>query len=193
MTVTEQEFIASLRNSNEEVFEVVFKSYYGRLCNFANTFVGDTFEAEEMVQHTFLTIWENREEISIHTSLKSYLYRSVHNNCLNRIKHLKVRKTHSDRMLLQCEPSFDNASQHIISSELEAQINKAVQQMPQQCRTVFVLSRFENCTYAEIAEQLGISIKTVEKHMMKALKIMREELKEYLPYLLWILTFNSLN
>lgn len=193
MTVTEQEFIAGLRESNEVIFENVFKSYYSRLCNFANTIVCDSFEAEEMVQHTFLTIWENREVISIHTSLKSYLYRAVHNHCLNRVKHLKVRKAHSDFMKYQDEPVFDNASQHIISSELEQQINKAIQEMPQQCRTVFVLSRFENLTYAEIAEQMDISIKTVEKHMMKALKIMREDLKDYLPYLLWLLTYESLN
>lgn len=146
-----------------------------------------------MVQHTFLTIWENRQEISIHTSLKSYLYRSVHNNCLNRIKHLKVRQAHSDSVRHEAEPSFDNASQHIISSELEQQINRAIQAMPQQCRTVFMLSRFENLTYAEIAEKMEISIKTVEKHMMKALKILREDLKDYLPYLLLFLTFNNWN
>jgi RNA polymerase sigma-70 factor (ECF subfamily) len=193
LAVTEKDFIAGLRNNDELVFEQVFRDYYDRLCNFANTFLKDAFEAEEMVQHTFLTIWENRDCLVVHTSLKSYLYRAVHNNCLNRIKHLKVRTNHSNLLKLQAEPEFDNASQHIISNELEQQISKAIDELPQQCRTAFMLSRFENLSYAEIAEQMNISAKTVDKHIVKALKHMRGHLKEYLPVVLLILAIKYWN
>lgn len=193
LTVSEKDFVSGLRESNEVVFEQVFKSYYERLCNFANTFLNDSFEAEEMVQHTFLTIWENRDCLVVHTSLKSYLYRAVHNNCLNRIKHLKVRAAHSNSVKLQAEPTFDNASQYIISNELERQIYQAIDELPPQCQTAFKLSRFENLSYAEIAEQMNISAKTVDKHMVRALKHLRVYLKEYLPVLLLILSIKHWN
>ena len=185
--VTDSEFVAGIRNSDEAAFENVFRSYYERLCNYANTMLYDVDEAEEVVQNTFLTLWEQRDSIEIHTSMKSYLYRAVHNSCLNRIKHNKVKQMHGEHVRYNTESSIEGTSQMVIGKELEQQINAAIESMPQQCRTVFVLSRYENLTYAEIAEQLKISIKTVDKHMVKALKILRERLKEYLPLLLWLL------
>ena len=184
MLPTDTELINELHNSNEQVFENLFRVYYDRLCNYANTIVKDTDEAEEMVQHTFLSLWENRERIAIHTSVKSYLYRAVHNGCLNKLKHNKVRQKHDDYYKLQADNAFENGAEELLGNELEKQITDAINTLPPQCKTVFVLSRFENLTYAEIAEQLEISIKTVDKHMVKALKIMREHLKEYLPILI---------
>jgi RNA polymerase sigma-70 factor (family 1) len=181
---TDTELIHGLRQSNELVFENLFRAYYDRLCNYANTIVKDTDEAEEMVQHTFLTLWENRESIAIHTSVKSYLYRAVHNGCLNKLKHNKVRQKHDDYYKTQAENVFENGAQELLGNELEKQITEAINTLPPQCKTVFMLSRFENLTYAEIAEQLDISIKTVDKHMVKALKIMRGHLKDYLPILI---------
>jgi RNA polymerase sigma-70 factor (family 1) len=184
LEVSEKEFVIALRKGDELVYEKVFKNYYGRLCNYANTIVKDVNEAEEMVQGTFLALWENRETLLIHTSVKSYLYRAVHNTCLNRLKHLKVKQVHSEHYKYVTDVAFESTAQNIYGDELQQQINQAIESMPHQCRTVFMLSRFENLTYAEIAAQLKISVKTVDKHMVKALKIMRENLKEYLPILI---------
>lgn len=177
------QYINGLRHSNEEVYEQLFRCYYERLCNYANTIVKNDDEAEEIVQTTFLQLWEKRLEVEIHTSMKSYLYRMVHNTCLNRLKHQKVKQLHSEYCQNQTEEFGNCASSELIGKELQLQINKAIDMMPNQCKTVFELSRFENLTYSEIAEHLNISIKTVEKHKMKALKILREQLKDYLPIL----------
>jgi RNA polymerase sigma-70 factor (family 1) len=187
----QSQFVSALRDGDEVVYELVFKDYYNSLCNYAHSIVEDLDEAEEMVQNTFLTLWENRLEINIHTSVKSYLYQAVHNNCLNRLKHEKVRQAYGKYKQQTADDLYDSVSQQLISKELQLQIKDAIEALPDQCRRVFELSRFEYLTYAEIAEQLGISIKTVEKHMIKALKHMREHLKDYLPILLLLMTYKN--
>lgn len=187
MELLDRNIVDALRQGDEQVFETIFRTYYERLCNYANTILNDMDEAEEMVQGAFLTVWEKHDTLEIHTSVKSYLYRAVHNSCLNRVKHYKVRKTYGDAVKKQSEPLHDDASQDLIGSELDAIVANAIDSLPDQCRLVFKLSRFENLTYAEIAEQLGISVKTVENHMVKALKVLREKLKDYLPVLIWLL------
>lgn len=187
MELLDRNIVEALRQGDEQVFETIFKTYYERLCNYANTILNDMDEAEEMVQGAFLTVWEKHDTLEIHTSVKSYLYRAVHNSCLNRVKHYKVRKTYGDSVKNQTELLHDDASQDLIGSELDAIVANAIDSLPDQCRLVFKLSRFENLTYAEIAEQLGISVKTVENHMVKALKVLREKLKDYLPVLIWLL------
>jgi RNA polymerase sigma-70 factor (ECF subfamily) len=187
VSVTGKELALALQNGDEVVYEQVFRDYYERLCNYANTLINDMDEAEEMVQSTFLILWEKRESIDIHTSVKSYLYQAVHNHCLNRLKHFKVRQAHTEHFKYHNEAGFDNNSQQLIFDELEKEVNNAIESLPDQCRHVFKLSRFENLTYAEIAEQLNISVKTIENHMGKALRILRERLKEYLPLLIWFL------
>ena len=187
MELLDRNIVEALRQGDEQVFETIFRTYYERLCNYANTILNDMDEAEEMVQSAFLTVWEKHDTLEIHTSVKSYLYRAVHNSCLNRVKHFKVRKTYGDSVKNQTELLHDDASQDLIGSELDAIVANAIDSLPDQCRLVFKLSRFENLTYAEIAEQLGISVKTVENHMVKALKVLREKLKDYLPVLIWLL------
>jgi RNA polymerase sigma-70 factor (family 1) len=193
LTFSDKDVVLELRNGNEMVFEAVFKDYYERLCNYANTYINNMTEAEEMVQGAFLALWERHEVIDIHTSLKSYLYKAVHNNCVNRIKHFQVRREHREEYLHYADIEYEQVSDAVIGKELEQKINSAIESLPPQCQKVFRLSRFEYLTYNEIAEKLGISVKTIENHMIKALRILREELKEYLPLLLWLLWFKNVN
>jgi RNA polymerase sigma-70 factor (ECF subfamily) len=173
-----------LKEGDVNAFEMFFKTWYQPLCNYAYTFIQDKDEAEEIVQSAFLSVWEKRETIDIKTSLKSYLYTMVRNTSLNVIKHEKIKQKYVGEALALEERAHDGVAQTVLSAELESKIQEAIEALPEQCRLVFKLSRFEELKYAEIAAQLEISIKTVENHMGKALKIMREQLKEYLPVLI---------
>jgi RNA polymerase sigma-70 factor, ECF subfamily len=163
---------------------MIFRTYYQPLCTYAYTFLQDKEEAEEIVQGTFLSVWEKRQTIAIHTAVKPYLYAMVRNACLNVIKHEKIKQKHAAEEIALSPISHDSVAHAVATSELELKIHQAMEKLPEQCRLVFKLSRFEELKYAEIAEQLSISIKTVENHMGKALKIMREQLKDYLPLLI---------
>jgi RNA polymerase sigma-70 factor (ECF subfamily) len=180
----EQQVLVVLKEGRESAFEMLFKTYYKPLCNYAYSFLSDKDEAEEVVQTAFITVWDKRQTIEIQTSIKSYLYRMVRNSCLNVIKHDKIKQQHAAYEMAGGEPSHEGVSQSVISSELEQKIYEAMKALPEQCRLVFQLSRFEELKYAEIATQLDISVKTVENQMGKALKIMREKLKEFLPLFL---------
>lgn len=187
MFISADEFVTGLRNSDELVFEKVFKGYYEVLCNYANTIICNIDEAEEIVQNTYLTIWDKRDKLDIHTSIKSYLYKAVYNNCLNWMKHYRVQQKHVEATRHQTVLYIDDSSEQLLGIELEQQIGLAINSIPKKCRTVFKLSRFENLTYSEIADQLNLSVKTVDNHMIKALKILREKLKDYLPLFLLLL------
>lgn len=141
-------------------------------------------EAEEMVQNAFLTIWEKRASLEVHTSLKSYLYRAVYNSSLNHVKHLKVQQKHEAFYRNTTTLEHENAIEQLMENELHALAQKAIEELPSQCRMVFKLSRYENLSYNEIAEQMNLSVKTVENHIIRALKALRIKLKEYLPLLL---------
>ena len=184
MDLPEQQQIEALVAGDITAFEMIFRTYYQPLCNYAYTFLQDKENAEEIVQSTFLNVWEKRETLSIRTGVKPYLYAMVRNACLNVIKHEKIKQKHAVEELAVGVHSYDSVSHTVAGSELELKIQQAMEQLPEQCRLVFKLSRFEELKYSEIADQLKISIKTVENHMGKALKIMREQLKDYLPLLL---------
>ncbi len=137
------------------------------------------------MQDVFFKIWERRELLEITTSLKAYLYRSVHNACLNHIKHQKVKQAYSDFYRENHEEQDDHNPSD--QQELEQQVMDAMDALPEKCREVFELSRFEGLKYREIAERLSISEKTVENQMGKAFKILREKLSVYLKgTLIWI-------
>jgi RNA polymerase sigma-70 factor, ECF subfamily len=178
--LTEQNLYGALREGKLTAFEMIFKTYYQPLCQYAYSFLNDKDEAEEVVQSTFIIVWEKREQFEVQTSFRSYLYRMVRNACLNVIKHSHVKQAHLKFARAAGEPRHEQVSDEVLSTELELKIAEAMLTLPDQCRRVFQLSRFEELRYQEIAEQLNISVKTVENHMGKALKIMRTQLKDYL-------------
>jgi RNA polymerase sigma-70 factor (ECF subfamily) len=172
---------------NEPSFDVLFKTWYAPLVRYAFSFTeGDQVEAEELVQDAFVKLWSQWNTIDIQHSAKAYLYRMVHNLALNRLRSGKVQVRYIQHQTRQMEHEFESA--HEIP-ELQDKIQKALKNLPAQCRQVFELSRFEELKYREIADQLGISIKTVETHMGKALRVMRLELAEYLTLLAALLHF----
>ena len=182
----ENEIGKSLQNGNEGAIEMLFRSHYKKLCNYAYTLLLDADESEEAVQQVFIRLWEKRDIMEINTSIQSYLYCAVRNTSLNKIKHNKVRKGYAEEvtaMAQQAEP----ATHITFQNELQGQIHSAIESLPVQCRLIFKLSRFEELKYSEIAEQLGISIKTVENQMGKALKIMRVKLIDYLAVILLLM------
>lgn len=185
----EQDILSAIRDGDERAFESVFRQYYAPLCRYARQLLPDTDEAEEEVQAMFLAVWEKRDELYISVSLKSYLYRAVHNRCLNRIKHASVREEHREHTRYLGEATVESPMHMLLGDELAVLVQRAIQKLPEQCRLAFTLSRFEELKYGEIADQLGISSKTVENQIGKALRILRTELSEYLPVLLmWLLS-----
>jgi RNA polymerase sigma-70 factor, ECF subfamily len=185
--LTDQQYLSALKTGDITAFEMLFRNYYQPLCNYAYTFVQDRDEAEEIVQSTFMSVWEKREALEIRTAVKPYLYAMVRNACLNVIKHEKIKQVHAAGELAVAERSVESVTRTVVAAELEDKIQEALLKLPEQCRLVFKLSRFEELKYAEIASQLNISIKTVENQMGKALKIMRDQLSDYLPMLIIIM------
>lgn len=179
--------ISELKRGSERAFETIFRTHYVALCTYANSMLQDTVEAEEVVQASFLALWEAKQELDIHTSLKAYLYRMVHNRCLNKIKHVKIMEVHADEVRYLSNDSLNYTDEEIIGSELKHRIAAAIELLPSQCKVVFKLSRNEGLTYAEIAQKLGVSTKAVDKQIVRALRILREELKDYIPAILLIL------
>jgi RNA polymerase sigma-70 factor (ECF subfamily) len=180
----DNQVLDTIKSGNENAYEMIFKSYYQPLCRYAYTFLHDKEESEEVVQSVFISLWEKRSMLDIQTSFKAYLFRMVRNSCLNVIKHEKVKKQHVAHEMAVAEVSYNSVAEKVSANELSLKITEAMKALPEQCRMVFQLSRFEELKYQEIADQLNISIKTVENHMGKALKIMREQLKDYLPLFL---------
>ncbi|MBL7943372.1 MAG: RNA polymerase sigma-70 factor, partial [Flavobacteriales bacterium] len=133
-----------------------------------------------VVQALFIELWERRNEIRLENPGPSYLFRAVRNRSLNVLKHEKVKREYAADSVRTTETAIHIQPE---TADLNSRIEKAMMKLPEQCRLVFRMSRFEELKYAEIAEKLGISIKTVENQMGKALRIMREELKDYLPLL----------
>jgi RNA polymerase sigma-70 factor (ECF subfamily) len=186
---SDEENYRAIKEGNQIAFEMIFKTHYKPLCHYAHSFLNDKNEAEEVVQTTFIKIWEKKNELSVQSSLKAYLYSMVRNGCLNVIKHEKVKQLHAKWHVQETERSRELVEEKVLSNDLESKIYLAMKALPEQCRLVFQLSRFEELKYQEIADQLQISVKTVENQMGKALKIMRTQLKEYLP--LYVLFLNN--
>lgn len=172
---------------SEQEFEQVFKSHFKALHAYACTILKEEAMAEEIVQQVFFKLWEKKDQLEIIQSLKAYLYRSVYNECLNYLKHQKVKQTHKSHTIYTTQEGAENVAGKLQAKELERKIAEALNQLPEQCRTIFQMSRFEELKYREIADRLNLSVKTIENQMGKALKIMRMQLIEYLPSLIVML------
>jgi len=170
-------------------FERMFRDHYGVLCSYANGFLHDLDASEEVVQEVMLKIWENRSSIVFTSSVKSYLFRAVRNGCLNLLKHLSVKEEYRSYREREADTLHRSPEDEVMVSELESKIREAIDRLPIERRKVFIMSRYDGLSYQEIAAGLGISVKTVENQMGKALKTLREELSDYLPFVLLLFYF----
>lgn len=182
--------IQMVKAQDEQAFEQLFKTYFKSLHAYALTILNSEAVAEEMVQQVFYKLWERKEQLDVHTSVKAYLYRSVHNESLNYLKHHSIKSKHQTYAMQQQQNSHEHsAGEKLAGRELEQQIRQALNDLPEQCRTIFQLSRYEELKYREIADQLGLSIKTVEAQMGKALRLLRLRLADFLAIILTILLY----
>jgi len=183
---TEKILFTRAQEGDEDSFEILFNYYYPRLCTYASVFVKYPDVAEEIVQETFIRVWEKRTMISIRKTFKAYLYRSVHNKCIN---YLKGKKYLSDRdetfrneVLKQTELNSTNMDAEIIdkivSEEFETEFRKALKSLPPQCLEVFMMCRNEKLSYSETAEKMGISVNTVKTQMKRALLKLKDSLEK---------------
>jgi RNA polymerase sigma-70 factor (ECF subfamily) len=180
--ILEGELINGLKEGDKSAFSFLFKMYYTPLCTYASTIIKLPNLAEEVVQESFIKIWENRQQIRIDSSLRAYFYRCIHNNCLNYIKNLNVNQRRTDivtkEITYHAELATLNFSEEIldkiVSDELEIFFDKIIDELPGQCKEIFCLSRYEQLTYPEIAEKLQISVNTVKTQISRALDKLRD-------------------
>jgi RNA polymerase sigma-70 factor (ECF subfamily) len=170
-----------IKLGDEKSFELLFRRYYGHLCLYAVRFTQNNPEAEEIVQDLFAKIWEKKEQLTISTSVKNYLFRSVKNHCLNFLQHSQIKNQYSQKVCSEANDLKESEDTNYIEIDMLRKIEESIQALPEKRRKIFRLSRQEGLKYREIAEKLGISIKTVETQMGLAIKTLREKLKDFLP------------
>lgn len=168
-------------------YELLFRSNFKGLCFFAQKYVKDFETAKEIVQDAFVILWEKREGMDADRSVKSYLTTTIHNKCHNYLRD--NRKFNTEILSLEnlVHPDGYAQADKLVENELSNEINKAITELPEKCRQIFLMSRNENLKYHEIAYKLAISVKTVETQMSKALQHMRLRLAEYLVALIVLL------
>jgi RNA polymerase sigma-70 factor, ECF subfamily len=193
---SDKELYIKIKEGNQDAFEFVFLRYYGDLCSYAQSIIHHKESSEEIVQDVFVKLWELRETLDVNTSLKSYLYRTVHNFCLNKIDHWKVRDNYSKKVISEYNPdalqfvpfSDDYPIANLIVKELEEKIKDSISALPEHCRDIFLLIRMKGLSYQEAANKLNISVNTVKTQMHRAVIKLKEMLQEYLP-IIWIFSF----
>ena len=184
-------FIERIKSGEKAAFKKVYDENFVLLFNLGLQYLEDQDEAREVVQNAFLKLWEVRTDIHADSNLRNYLFTLVKNSCLNQLKrkqliinhHEKIRRKELD---YQYESLQRLAYDYMEYNELKDKIDEAIEQLPDHCKRVFCLSRFDGLKNSEIAIQLEISEKTVEAHITKALKILRVELKQYLSILFFL-------
>lgn len=189
MEIDEREFLESLRKGVSSSYVFLFNRYYSGLVVYAKHLLGSETHAEDIVHDIFTSLWEKRETLDVTISIKSYLFASVRNRCLNHLIHQRVHDEYQEAVLHKGDVSGMLTWDYYVESELSEMIEKAIDKLPPQCRKIFIMSRFEEKTAQEIADNLSISPRTVEKHIEKALRLLRLELQDYLPLglLLWLI------
>lgn len=193
MEYTERLIIEQLKQGNEDAYRYIYDHHYVLLCHVSNQYVGDRFLAETIVGDVIFHLWEIRDSLHITTSVRRYLMKAVRNRCLDYLSSEYKRREVSFSALAPEDLPEDRLLQSdnypfgmLLERELEAEIHKAIEKLPVECRRVFEKSRFEGKKFKEISEELGISVNTVKYHIKNALSSLQNELSKYLLILLLI-------
>jgi|WetSurMetagenome_2_1015567.scaffolds.fasta_scaffold190052_2 RNA polymerase sigma-70 factor, ECF subfamily len=176
-----------IQDGDEKAFDSLFRELYPLLLSFAFRILRKKPDAEEITQDAFINLWKQRDTIEIKGSLKSYLYQAVHNLSLNRLEHFKTKKflpnnNTLDRgqwdLIRDTYVVNDDLIEMIESKDTESIILKAIEELPQRCREIFILSRFDNLGYDEISKKLNISENTIRVQIFRALKAISETIRK---------------
>ena len=177
----EQTILDGIRQGNKNAFNRMFVHFYSPLCEYASQFVSDA-DAEEIVQDMMVHVWENRKNLAVEVSLKSYLFVSVKNRCFNAIRDRKARERIHQHLYEKMKDQIESPDYYMLN-ELAIHLEKAINELPEGYRETFRMSRFGEMSNAAIAKKLGVSLKTIEYRITQSLKILRVKLKDYLPLL----------
>lgn len=169
-------------------FKKLFEKHYNELCSLAYNYLKDFEKSEDVVQEIYIKVWEKKQNLVTEKNAHYYLFTSVKNNCIDILRKHKYTLSLSDEVVankLTDDESYDNDDNNITAQEF---IQKALEELSPKCKLIFMMSRFDNMTYKEIADKLNLSVKTVENQMGKAIRIMREYIKTHkLPQALFLI------
>lgn len=183
-------WVVGVRNDSASDFEAMYRYYYEHLCQFAFRFVQNHAAAEDLVHNVFLNIWKNRTKWNPKGTLVSYLFRSVKNQAFKYLAHRKVQnRSNIEDLSMLPDQNRMNPEEKYWGEEFEESVRKAVEQLPERRRTIWLMHREDKLTYHEIAMILDISVKTVETQMSRSLKFLRSRLSDFLPLIATLLTF----
>ena len=177
--------LSAVQRGDQKAFDTLSRRYYPMLCAYGHRFV-ELEDAEEIVEDSLLWIWENRETLVIESSLNSYLFKMVYRRALNKLAHIDATQRADTRFYEEMQEMLQDTDYYQIE-ELAKRIEDAVAALPESYREAFVMHRFRDMSYKEIAETLGVSPKTIDYRIQQALKQLRVDLKDYLPLLLPLL------
>jgi RNA polymerase sigma-70 factor (ECF subfamily) len=179
---TEQQWLAALAVGDETALRGIFDRYYTALLGDVDRIIPDESTAKDIVQEVFVELWRKRADIDVHTSLRAYLRRAAVNRSLNFLKSKQrfLFSEHEDGQMAEQDPIVVALHETAAQPEnMEAALHEAIRLLPEKCQLVFTLSKFEQMSHREIAEQLGISVKTIENQITKAMKMLRSYMLEY--------------
>lgn len=179
-SLIDEDLFEEIKIGNEDAFKVLYLRYYQALCNFAYTYTKCIHQSEEIVQEVFGHIWEVKNQINPSNNLKAYLFTSVKNKALDKIKKNNIEQEYLEKFALEKANKTYQKDLRICKSSFEKKVLEAINSLPERAKLVYKLSRKEGLTYKEIASLLDISIKTVESQMVRSLKKLRESLKNTL-------------
>ncbi len=187
VTVVERALISRLKTGDPIAFSSIFSAYYKDLVVFAFRFTKDVSSAEEIVQDTFVKLWEECGSVNINVSIKSYLLKTIQNKYIDWCRHEKIRQIHQNFIIEETLQYVADTDNYVLQSELQDQIDNALSLLPEEISSTFRLNRFKGLKYSEIADLLGVSVRTIEVRIGKALNMLRDHLKDYLPFALVLL------
>ena len=182
-----QILILSIRKGEKPAFEAVYSDFFGVIYHLSLQYLHDEKVAEEIVQDSFMKLWEIRETLNDRFNIRNFLYTITKNNCLNYLRNQKTALKHQENLkYLEMQFNYEaleKMGSYVEFEELRLKIDQAIASLPDELRETFLLSRFDELPYKKIADKLSVSVKTVEARMTKSLKILRHELKDYLAVL----------
>ena len=184
-----KQIVSALNEGHESVFDAVYRHYFKKLCAFCTQYIPDLEETEEIVQETMVWLWENRLTLKAELTLKSLLFTIVKNKALNRISHYEIKQKVHEEIHQKYESTFENPDFYD-QDELFRMYRQTLEKMPKDIRETFLMNRDRSLTHKEIAATLNVSPQTVNYRIGQALKMLRQALKDYLPF--WSILLSSL-